>query len=61
VIRGPGAFVEIANGFDDYEAAMRRKLIRELSAQVIGRTAPWPDRPSPSQTSAIGRQHPQDD
>lgn len=36
VIHGPGAFLEIANGFDDYENAMRRKLIRELSAQVIG-------------------------
>lgn len=41
VIRGPGAFIEIANGFDDYETAMRRKLIRELAAQVIGQaTAP---------------------
>ncbi|WP_375256075.1 DUF1194 domain-containing protein [Yoonia sp.] len=39
VIRGPLAFVEVANGFADFEAAMRRKLIRELSAQVIGRAA----------------------
>ncbi len=36
VIRGPGAFVEIANGFDDYEDSMRRKLIRELSLPVLG-------------------------
>ena len=36
VIRGPGAFVEIANGFDDYAAAMRRKLLRELTAMIIG-------------------------
>lgn len=36
VIRGPGAFVEIASGFDDYEAAMRRKLLREVSAMAIG-------------------------
>ncbi|MFQ1700010.1 DUF1194 domain-containing protein [Loktanella agnita] len=36
VIHGPGAFVEIADGFDDYERAMRRKLIREITAQVIG-------------------------
>lgn len=43
VIRGPGAFLEIANGFDDYETAMRRKLIRELSAQVIGQAAPKRD------------------
>lgn len=27
---GPGAFVEIAADFRDYEAAMRRKLLREL-------------------------------
>lgn len=36
VIQGPGAFIEIANGFDDYARAMERKLIRELSAQIIG-------------------------
>lgn len=36
VIRGPGAFVEIAQGFEDYERAMRRKLERELSPPVIG-------------------------
>ncbi len=36
VIRGPGAFIEIANGFADYETAMRRKLVRELSAMAIG-------------------------
>ena len=27
---GPGAFVETALGFEDFEAAMRRKLEREL-------------------------------
>lgn len=36
VIRGPGAFVERADGFDDYEHAMSRKLIRELTTMVIG-------------------------
>lgn len=36
VLRGPGAFLEIADGFEDYERAMRRKLERELSAPVIG-------------------------
>ncbi|MBS1304032.1 DUF1194 domain-containing protein [Loktanella sp. SALINAS62] len=36
VIRGPGAFVEIANSFADYEAAMRRKLVRELGVQMLG-------------------------
>ena len=40
VIRGPGAFIEIANGFADYQRAMQRKLVRELSAQVLGQLAP---------------------
>lgn len=40
VIRGPGAFVEIAQGFEDYEQAMRRKLERELSAPVMGAASP---------------------
>ncbi|WP_411353649.1 DUF1194 domain-containing protein [Ruegeria conchae] len=30
VLHGPGAFLEIANGFEDFENAMRRKLEREL-------------------------------
>ncbi len=30
VIRGADAFVEVANGFEDYEAAMTRKLLREM-------------------------------
>ena len=36
VIRGPGSFVEIADGFAAYEDTMRRKLIRELLSQVVG-------------------------
>jgi len=32
VIRGPGAFVIVADGFDDYARAMREKLLRELRA-----------------------------
>jgi hypothetical protein len=36
VLHGPGAFMEIAQGFEDYERAMRRKLERELTPQVIG-------------------------
>ncbi|KPP84986.1 MAG: Protein of unknown function (DUF1194) [Rhodobacteraceae bacterium HLUCCA08] len=36
VIRGPDAFVEVARGFEDFQAAMERKLERELAAQVIG-------------------------
>ncbi len=30
VIKGPGAFVEVATDFEDFERAMRRKLVREL-------------------------------
>ncbi len=30
VLHGPGAFLEVAQGFADYERAMRRKLLREL-------------------------------
>ncbi|MCG3268883.1 DUF1194 domain-containing protein [Yoonia sp. I 8.24] len=39
VTRGPGAFVEIANGFADYENAMRRKLIREVTPLIVGESA----------------------
>ena len=45
VIRGPGAFVEIAQGFEDYERAMRRKLERELSAPVMGAVSAAPTDP----------------
>jgi hypothetical protein len=36
VINGPGAFVEIANGFDDFARAMEVKLIRELGVLMLG-------------------------
>lgn len=36
VVRGPGSFVEVALGFEDYAAAMERKLLRELSSVVMG-------------------------
>lgn len=36
VLHGPGAFLEVAQGFEDYERAMRRKLERELAPPVIG-------------------------
>ncbi len=36
VIRGPGAFVETADGYEDYAAAMERKLLRELASIAIG-------------------------
>lgn len=40
VIRGPGAFIEAARGFEDFEAAMERKLLREIEAIVVGRLNP---------------------
>ena len=36
VLWGPGAFMEVAQGFEDYERAMRRKLERELTLPMIG-------------------------
>ena len=36
VLHGPGAFLEIAQGFEDFERAMRRKLERELTSLQIG-------------------------
>lgn len=36
VIFGPGAFVETALGFTDFERAMTRKLLRELQGPVFG-------------------------
>ncbi len=38
VIRGADAFVETARGFDDYAAAMERKLLRELRTIAIGQS-----------------------
>lgn len=36
VLKGPGAFLEIANGFGDFHDAMARKLIRETGTQIFG-------------------------
>ncbi len=38
VLHGTGAFMIVADGFEDYERAMRIKLERELSVMVIGAT-----------------------
>lgn len=35
VVRGAGAFVEIANGYDDYAIAMKRKLLREIMGAAL--------------------------
>lgn len=40
VIRGPGAFVEVALSYEDYAATMERKLLRELAAQILGQLQP---------------------
>ncbi|MDJ0824706.1 MAG: DUF1194 domain-containing protein [Rhodobacter sp.] len=36
LIKGPGAFVEEAVDFHDFERAMKRKLVRELETRAIG-------------------------
>ena len=36
VLKGPTAFLEVAQGFEDYERAMRRKLEREVLPALIG-------------------------
>lgn len=40
VIRGPGAFVEVARTHADFPRAIRRKLERELTGPVVGGGAP---------------------
>ena len=57
IIQGPGAFTEVALGYEDYADAMRRKLIRELASLPLGQlpkplplrradlTVPPPGRP----------------
>lgn len=40
LIRGPGAFVIEVTRFEDYEAAMEEKLLRELEGPVISMLAP---------------------
>jgi hypothetical protein len=39
VIRGPDAFVEVALGFEDFQAAMERKLLRELAGLTVSQLA----------------------
>lgn len=40
VIRGPGAFVEAAGDFEDFENAMTRKLLRELAGLTVSQAPP---------------------
>jgi len=47
VVVGPDAFVETALGFEDYQAAMTRKLLRELENRAVSTLMPGltPARP----------------
>ncbi|MEO3415860.1 DUF1194 domain-containing protein [Roseovarius sp. CAU 1744] len=47
VKHGPAAFIEIARSFRDFEAAMTRKLVREIGDLVIGAPQPEVARPEP--------------
>lgn len=40
VIHGPNAFIETALGFEEFEVAMKRKLLRELSIAVADANLP---------------------
>ena len=42
VIRGPGAFVIEADEYEDFEQAMRAKLVRELGLPRLGAAMPGP-------------------
>ena len=39
VVRGPNAFVMAANGFEDFQNAMTRKLYREINDIILGEAA----------------------
>lgn len=42
VLRGPDAFAETAQDYDDFAAAMTRKLIREMQAPILSRAGAAP-------------------
>jgi hypothetical protein len=45
VLHGPGAFLEVAEGFADFERAMRRKLERELTPATLSHAPATTERP----------------
>lgn len=47
VIGGPGAFLEVADGVDDYPRAFKKKLLQELTPPILSQR-----RPAPAQTAA---------
>ncbi|MCR8550360.1 DUF1194 domain-containing protein [Salipiger sp. P9] len=40
VAHGPGAFVEVAEGYEDFRRAMTLKLFRELNDMIVGQLLP---------------------
>ena len=48
VIRGPGSFIQVAIGYEDYEDAMARKLLRETRPMIIGHATSGPQVRLPS-------------
>lgn len=48
VIHGPGAFTEVALGFEDFERAMTKKLLRETAGMAIGSLQDAPEVNGPS-------------
>ncbi len=50
VRHGPGAFVEIASGYEDFLRAMSRKLFRELNDMMVGELVPIPGPAAPEAT-----------
>jgi hypothetical protein len=50
VILGPDAFVEEADDYADFQAAMRRKLLRELGVPRISRLEDRAGQPAPAVT-----------
>jgi hypothetical protein len=40
ILYGPGAFLEIADGFEDYERAITRKLVREVRPRTLSVLTP---------------------
>lgn len=48
VISGPGSFVEVADGFEDFSRAIRQKLLREISNNLASL-----DKPNINETASL--------
>ena len=60
VIRGPGAFVQLAQRQADFPRAIRRKLLRELTEPVLGQETidpvpAWRDTVGATSSGGVGR------